>query len=415
MSFEIIFKEGHLFITHSGKDWVFPFKWFIFGSSTSLDLDVAFDIPSEIWDSFPHVSYLYKLTRFFDLNFLALVTGPIYFKGELIEVESFKTLVKNKEINSTLISIGPNDYLIKNLKGPIDESNNGLVLTHDYHPQMFLKSPIRFSKMRLVSHKCVVYLTDIIRALRLESIDLLEKREDFFREHIKKTCYYLKQDQTDQLKKKAKRYFHNIFYDMSVNKNKPKNPFINRKVQKSYMVRIEEAIINKTSDEEINQIVDERLVHEFNPNDPYKTKTLKFKAVIYMVNKVYPIGEIINLLSTLDFCNLNFSEPSKLPDLMKKVAFQLGQVAALLEGFEAFQKEELCERYPELTPFLRRESYGPEDLLALNKLIRQTNQQILERCDQEGWILKKKMWVSDFFSLVNKIEKSDWFNYREEI
>jgi len=68
----------------------------------------------------------------------------------------------------------------------------------------------------------------------------------------------------------------------------------------------------------------------------------------------------IRNLVLMDNCKTNHTE------IYKTMAFQFGQLQALLEGVELFDKQDVADRYPDLSVFLLRMPYTEEDLESLN-------------------------------------------------
>lgn len=67
--------------------------------------------------------------------------------------------------------------------------------------------------------------------------------------------------------------------------------------------------------------------------------------------------EKIKILDTIDLTKIDdLGEKSGLQwkDYLKSMSFQLGQSIALLDGVEIYTKEEIAERYPNLSPMLYR-------------------------------------------------------------
>ena len=72
------------------------------------------------------------------------------------------------------------------------------------------------------------------------------------------------------------------------------------------------------------------------------------------------------MLEQLDFSvPVDFGKNGLPADIYKSIAFQLGQVLALIEGIELYTKEDICSYYPPLAPALRRESITPECMQAI--------------------------------------------------
>lgn len=65
----------------------------------------------------------------------------------------------------------------------------------------------------------------------------------------------------------------------------------------------------------------------------------------------------IETLSQIDISQIqDFGKKQVDTDVLKRLAFQLGQTLALMEGVELFTKEDISDYLPVLTPFLKRES-----------------------------------------------------------
>lgn len=70
--------------------------------------------------------------------------------------------------------------------------------------------------------------------------------------------------------------------------------------------------------------------------------------------RLYTLSILSDTDKEIDFNTLNNNMSDV--DVMKLIAFQIGQTTALLDGVELFTKDDVGERYPELAPFLKRES-----------------------------------------------------------
>lgn len=77
------------------------------------------------------------------------------------------------------------------------------------------------------------------------------------------------------------------------------------------------------------------------------------------------------MLEALDLAEpMDFGKNGTPKDVVKSIAFQLGQAVALAEGVELYTKEALIAHFPELGPALRREPLTPTGRHALELLKR---------------------------------------------
>ena len=75
----------------------------------------------------------------------------------------------------------------------------------------------------------------------------------------------------------------------------------------------------------------------------------------------------LDCLLNIDFTTINYNELGKRmngPDMLKVIAFQIGQTLGLFDGVELYTKSSVAKQYPELKSFLYRE---PSDLKVLNE------------------------------------------------
>lgn len=88
------------------------------------------------------------------------------------------------------------------------------------------------------------------------------------------------------------------------------------------------------------------------------------------------LGDYIRFLKKIDFTKLfpikDIKESEQLAietvtGNYKRVAFQLAQTIALLQGIELYTKAECVKKFSELKVFLMREKYSVDDMMALNK------------------------------------------------
>lgn len=80
--------------------------------------------------------------------------------------------------------------------------------------------------------------------------------------------------------------------------------------------------------------------------------------------------ERLNVLSNINLNDIDFGTLNKnmsAEDVIKLIAFQIGQTKALIEGHEFFTKDDVGRYYPKLSPYLSRSSTSLDDLISALK------------------------------------------------
>jgi hypothetical protein len=126
------------------------------------------------------------------------------------------------------------------------------------------------------------------------------------------------------------------------------------------------------------------------------TERSQIKAALQSYNQ----EQRVETLRQIDFADAALDTES-----LKSIAFQLGQILALIDGIECYTKSEIMGLFPELAPFLRRE---PEaDASVLNRLTA-----MLHKAVEDVYIRQKG--VLNLFCYKNSVVIEGWNQYARQ-
>lgn len=290
-------------------DETFNLIYIIFGSKTSLDLDIIIWIPKHLTILLPHE----------------------YIKTAKIADEKISHILNiDKKVNSCfghwdIDDIHNNTNLLWCQKGTIEETNNSIIYTYYNHNQNQIIS-LPFNKLlnRNIKLKIMTSIRTSIGKLSRTSVDRPLLDNIIFK--------YIMNKQFDI------QYLPHIFSGNSCN-NTQRNMLV-----KQLLFNLEQQ--NTRSDSQViilkSDISD--IIDMLDNKDIYR------KLVRYTM-KMRTLGIALELLS-IDFRLLSF--PRNIDDRLKTISFQLGQSLGLIDNIELFDKQTISDKYPILQEFLFR-------------------------------------------------------------
>ena len=345
-----------------------PFSYIIFGSKTSIDLDIIVQVPIE----------------FTQLDLQTNVFNTIC--EELDEL--LKThLNQDKEINSSL-GYWTNGVLIWCQKGSdIAEVNNSLIETFNNHKQLLTACPITIKLERNVNNKihcsirtilCKMSKTALINGQLIDIIlgvfSIPEIRKDPKLKVLLDSIFcgitITKPRQAEILQLLPNARFQIAKLDKSKDKRNKTVKMLDTAIRNNFPIRaLVEMIIDLNKEEVIcvNDLImsldNLEIINELKQS--VKNFTISINRIIRLMRRKQEIGIRVDMLKLLDFRNFVLTKDPL--DRMKCITFQLGQTLALLNGIELYDKEYIAKMYPILGTFLRREIPTEKELMDLTE------------------------------------------------
>ncbi len=85
----------------------------------------------------------------------------------------------------------------------------------------------------------------------------------------------------------------------------------------------------------------------------------QYRVLVKSALKSYNLANRLDALKQIDISDIqSFGAKGGDEDVLKKIAFQCGQYILLLEGIEVYTKHQICEHFPDLTPYIYRRPVG---------------------------------------------------------
>jgi hypothetical protein len=346
---------------------IFPLEYIIFGSFSSMDYDIIVNVPKIITKLKFH--HFLQICRKLDLLLIPIISD-------------------DKPIN-TCLGHWTNNQLVWSQKGTVNETNNAIISTFNNHQQMFDANPITTilprdtlnkqlkvmaaSRMiiglftRCITNNDYIYaiMDQIISLPQLQNLDK-DSKVRFLRTLFK--IYDIKTSTYNTIIAAIDNKEIDCEYKKLVNLRNKLNNMNKTTVDVTIYKQLYEA--SKVSIEIILNIVNtnkNKFSADFSKclNEDLFGCELSLRCVsraILIGKYAFLRSEFLKLLdmSIIKFCNDN-------NDKLKKIAFQVGQTLCLLKGIEVFEKETIAIHYPQLKPFLFRESTFDFD--EINKLL----------------------------------------------
>ena len=355
--------------TNKSKSKFETYKWswqyVVFGSENSRDLDVLVWIPHE-------------LTLIFDNN-THLGVQVCKQLPQVLPKETFKC---DDVLDCSLASWNSDGVVTWCQKGTIDETNNAVLLTFDFHRdlQMFDCCPITMSMIRNIPCKILSSVRRIVGCLTratgvMEDAKVLGilTTQDTFK------CLHTTDLET------FKRVCQCIFKVPDITGKSQTHPDVSKQTLTGMRVQLNKLMdrlytwddhfqldnffeefpnIRNTFSEYLKSIAvqssDHVLVRTLN-RALNACQSFEVSNVCRGILRAKYLGLYLAFLKTIDFTKIDLKRDST--EKYKKIAFQMGQSMALIEGLELFDKDYIAEKYPTLEKFLARDSnVTPDDI-----------------------------------------------------
>lgn len=364
-------------------------EYILFGSRSSIDYDVIVNVHPEMITLQPH-----KLLLICD---------------ELNKILIQNTSLSNKPINTCLgywkdedphlqSNVGSHKYkLLWSQKGTIAETNNSIIMTFKHHPQIFESCPL--TQLMLRDRKDVQL--KIMAAIRMITSVFTSATTDY---HI--TCNILnkianvKEVEILDIPTRDRMLLILIkVYDLKtatynkikiiLNENNVATLELESEMKNLILIRKKIVALRKKfnidqykclyeeSAKSINiikcivdnnkDILDKTLIEIF--NDEMDGCTLTLRGVSRAALNAKYVCFQTDFLKCIDFMKIDLHNNAA--DKLKKIAFQIGQTCALLNGSELYEKESIAETYSVLSNVLFRKKLTDDDLNGLTNMLYQ--------------------------------------------
>lgn len=374
------------------------YEYMIFGSKSSIDFDVIIKVPIEYLNNKPNVLLAQNLIM------------DKYFSNYLNSLHNDEK--SNKVVNSCF-GYWENGLMIACQKGSVEETNNAIITTFGYHQKYqmydqcplvkFLPRDLKSKQMKIMggirmivstlSHSNFIQdntasirkiLTSIILIPEFQTLD--QMNIDMFKilclkivdlkKSVINTCqsnlieFDAKIIQNKHQELLKIRHQHSIllrsfkFGATSCSNLNDLNSFLDRYFElRSKSAVIVEDIVN------IIMTNEDRFTKEFiqSVKNDVQGCMLTLKPITSFILKVKYLCFQSEYICMFDFSQLELFTDKE--DKYKKLAFQIGQSLALLNGIEVFEKETIAKVYPQLHNFLFRLPISHDDWQNFNKLV----------------------------------------------
>lgn len=384
--------EGDLVTVKWIKTYEFRLIWVIFGSANSTDIDVMFWIPLELTKENPHIytimcHYLDKASKECLEKYGVDVTRPI---------------------NSCLGYWTEDSVLRWVMKGSISEANNSIVATWKNHPQMtkkceFVSMPrtpddVRvkvLGAMRMITnsmadasyaiHKneppevSILFhlLKKILAAPEIATLSDVEKhnmRQILFqipelKSFMTKRCKFLPTREVDRIKELKKQMKLLTFEDLDAFEN----------IYNEAKTITESLIAIILADYNNHNTAALKPEYIGAMNGDFQGSLFTMHRISRLITRMRYAFFQTTFLKNVDCMNIIIAAPESIVEVWKKIAFQIGQTLALLEGEELFEKQLIVEKYPDLARFLTRQPSTPNNRLGIMILFREFVRKIYKR------------------------------------
>ena len=393
-------------IDFGGKKYIIPFKYVIFGSESSTDIDVGVKLPNYLFDVL------------FPSHYQTILCDEL---SENLKLLFWDNLNVKKPINPCVM-YWKKGRIIRFQKGSKGETNNSIISTFQFHSsiQMYDICPLSIWMKRNIPLKflgAIRMITgiftnasfierneDLLRSLmnhmlspmKIPELLLLEKEELVrhlatllksydLKTHILKTVLssLLDSDDKTQFEKKRKEC---LSYRKQRNgisskllklienfKNESENfdyhfdqilvQFWDLHILSKRCVSDMHTIIRKN-----NTLFDDLFLQSVE-NDISGCKiTLKCFAKAALRSQY--VSFQTNVLEHVDMKNITIEGPiDEIQDKLKKIAFQVGQSISLSNMNETYDKESIAKLFPKLSPFLFRKPLTNNNFDDITELI----------------------------------------------
>ena len=378
----------NIYYPNKKEEQTWKFEYFVFGSISSTDIDVAINAPEIAFSLDPHYHTVLCDNLVTELQKLFWNVFHDY-----------------RPINPCLVSLN-NGTITKCQKGSVDETNNSIFHTFGFHSQiqMFKVCPITHTLKRSVQIKvlgAIRMMTGILtnadldiedtrklalNSLLIDELKLLDKDElqRYLSTILKgcdiKTSSWKTVNKTltigHDLEQKCKRLRQrrniictNLLRCISLNYNREE---IINNFNEYWNVYLESQDLTSLLHSKIldnSHLFDNVFLDSFKADVIGSNLTLRCLAKSAL--RAQFVSFQVHLLSNIDFGKLHIEGTSiDVADKLKSIAFQIGQTLALVtSNDELYDKESISKIYVELHNFLFRKTILSADFVELNRLL----------------------------------------------
>ena len=390
------------------KEQSWNLEYYVFGSISSTDIDVAINVPEIVFSLDPH--------------YHTVLCDNLVPELKSIFQDKFND---TRPINPCLVHFN-NGVIIKCQKGSVDETNNSIFHTFSFHLpiQMFTKCPIlhtlkRFAPVKILG--AIRMMTGILtnadlnidetktltlNALLVNELKLLESNElQRYLSTILKGC---------DIKTSSWKIIHKTLKNMNDLEQKCK---ILRQRRNMVMSNLLKYIVSEDKEQlvtifrqywdvylestELTNTVYSEILDNSNLFDTIFLESFKADAIGSKLTlrclaksalRAQFVSFQVNLLENIDFRNLHIEGSTiDVEDKLKKIAFQVGQTLALIENDELYDKESISKKYPSLHNFLFRKQISNDDFIELNSLLKRLTSMVKSETIDEVKMCSKEL------------------------